>query len=110
MEGYSSYVVIGYFFGEIPDSCHVNLIYPLHLTFDQLKNGTNISYIDVQDSILYGFYLSWSRACCDFLKENRCNLDEADINKYCSTLLSLSHTNAHINILTAHSLLIKREK
>jgi hypothetical protein len=106
---------IGYYsLGGIPDLCHVNLRYPASYTFDQPKNWTNISYIDVQDSIVYGFDLSWSRACCDFLKENPCKLDEADKNKYCGTLLSLSLslslTHTHINILTAHSLLIKGEK
>jgi hypothetical protein len=100
----------GSFVGDIPDLCHVNLMYPASFSFDQPKNGTNISYIDVHDSIVYGFDLKWSRACCDFLKENRCKLDKADLSMYCGTLFSLSHTNAHINILTAHSLLIKREK
>jgi hypothetical protein len=97
------YDFIGYrYLRAILDLCHINLIYPASFRSDQLENGTNISYIDVQDSILYGFYLSWSGACCDFLKENRCKLDEANnINKYCSTLLSLSlslslsHTHTH---------------
>jgi len=97
MEGTYSYVFISYFYslGVIPDLCHVNLMYPASFTFhDQLKNETNIiSYKDVRHSILYGFYLSWSDVCCDFLKENPCKLDEADKNKYCGTLLSLSLTH-----------------
>jgi len=93
---HNDYVFIGYYnsigssLGDIPDLCHVNLMYPASFTFDQPTNETNIiSYIDVHDSLLYGFDLSWSGACCDSLKENRCKLDEANINKYCSTLLSL---------------------
>jgi len=91
MEGYS-YVFNGYnlYLRDIPDLCHVNLMYPVSFTFDQLKNRTNISYIDVRDSILYGFDLSWFWACCDFLKENHCELDEAAMNSACSTSLSLS--------------------
>jgi len=80
---------------DIPNSCRVNLTYPASFTFDRPKNWTNISYIDVHDSIVYGFDLSWSRACCDFLKENPCKLDEADKNKYCGTLLSLSLSLTH---------------
>jgi len=101
MEGYS-YVFIGSSSGDILDLCRVNLMYAAPFTFDLPKNETNnISYIDVHESILYGFDLSWSGACCDFLKENHCELDEATINKYCSTLLSLSlslsltHTHTH---------------
>ncbi|XP_073264274.1 LEAF RUST 10 DISEASE-RESISTANCEUS RECEPTOR-LIKE PROTEIN KINASE-like 2.4 isoform X3 [Populus alba] len=82
MEGYSSYVFIGDSLGGIPDSCRVNLIYLAPFTF-QPKNRTNISYIDVRDTILYGFDLSWSGACCDFLKENPCNFDEAEISFQC---------------------------
>jgi len=85
---------------DIPDLCHVNLMYPASFTFhDQPKYWTNISYIDVHDSILYGFHLSWFRACCDFPKKNLCKLDEAVINTSCSTSLSLSlsltHTHTH---------------
>jgi hypothetical protein len=67
-------------------------MYPAHFTFlGQLENETNIiSYKDVHDSIVYGFDLSWSDACCDFPKENPCNLDEATISTRCGTLLSLS--------------------
>jgi hypothetical protein len=101
MEGNYSYVFISYYdndgsigyryFGDIPDLCHVNLLYPASFTFDQPTNETNIiSYKDVHDSILYGFDLSWSWACCDFPKENPCNLDEATISTRCGTLLSLS--------------------
>jgi hypothetical protein len=87
--------------GDIPDLCHVNLMYPASYTFDQLKNETNIiSYIDVHDSIVYGFDLSWSDTCCDFLKENPCNLDEADISTRCGTLLSLSHPLTHTHTHT----------
>jgi hypothetical protein len=89
--------------GDIPDLCHVNLMYPASFTFDQPKNWTNISYIDVHDSILYGFDLSWSGYCCYSLKENPCKLDKAKISSRCSTLLSLSLTHTQ-------SLLIKREK
>ncbi|KAJ7002559.1 hypothetical protein NC653_007910 [Populus alba x Populus x berolinensis] len=78
MEGYSSYVLIDSSLGAIPDSCRVNLMY---YTF-QPKNRTNMSYIEVRDSILYGFDLSWSGACCDFLKENPCKLDTANISMY----------------------------
>ncbi|KAL9371792.1 hypothetical protein Peur_036932 [Populus x canadensis] len=81
MEGYS-FVFMDSPLGGIPDLCHVNLMYAAPFTF-QPKNWTNISYIDVRDSILYGFDLSWSGACCDFLKENHCKLDEADIRMYC---------------------------
>jgi hypothetical protein len=112
-----SYVFIAYahsyddYWRDIQDLCHVNLMYPASFTFDQPTNETTIiSYKDVHDSILYGFDLSWSWACCDFLKENRCKLDKADLSMYCGTLLSLSLSHTHINILTAHSLLIKREK
>jgi hypothetical protein len=112
MEGYSSYVLIDSSLGNIPDLCHVNLMYPASFTF-QPKNETNISYIDVHDSIIYGFDLSWSGACCDFLKENHCKLDEANMSIYCSTLLSLSlslsHTHTHTHTHT-HSAPIKREK
>ena len=104
MEGYSSYVFIGDSLGDIPDSCRVNLIYLAPFTF-QPKNRTNISYIDVRDTILYGFDLSWSGACCDFLKENPCNLDEANISMYCGTFLSLSLSLSH-----PHRSLIKRGK
>jgi hypothetical protein len=39
--------------GDIPDLCHVNLMYPASFTFDQPKNWTNIiSYKDVHDSIV----------------------------------------------------------
>jgi hypothetical protein len=97
MEGNHSYSVsIGYYdyydsigylqLWDIPDLCHVNLMYPASFTFDQLKNETNIiSYKDVHDSIVYGFDLSWSDVCCDFLKENPCKLDEANMRTYCST-------------------------
>ena len=103
---HNDYVFTGsHSIGGIPDSCHVNLMYHAPLTF-QPKNRTNISYIDVHDSILYGFDLSWSGACCDFLKENHCKLDEANISKHCSTLLSLSlslsHTHTHTHTHTAY--------
>ncbi|XP_034896887.2 LEAF RUST 10 DISEASE-RESISTANCEUS RECEPTOR-LIKE PROTEIN KINASE-like 2.4 isoform X2 [Populus alba] len=85
MEGYSSYVFFGCSLGDIPDSCRVNLMYDAPSTF-QPKNWTNISCIEVRDIILQGFDLSWSGACCDFLKENPCKLDEADIRRYCDIL------------------------
>jgi hypothetical protein len=90
---------------DIPDLCHVNLMYPAPFTFHQLKNETNIiSYKDVQDSIVYGFDLSWSRACCDFLKENPCKLNKTSISRLCGTLLSLSlslsHTHTHTHTHT----------
>jgi hypothetical protein len=110
MEGTYSYVLISYSYSyylrHIPDLCHVYLIYPASFTFDQPKNWTNIiSYKDVHDSIVYGFDLSWPDTCCDFLKENPCNLDEADISTRCGTLLSLSlslthsHTHTHTHNL-----------
>jgi len=104
---YYFYDSIGYrHLRDIPDLCHVNLMYPASFTFDQPKNRTNISYIDVHDSILYGFDLSWFWACCDFLKENPCKLDKANISMYCGTLLCgtllplplplpHTHTNTH---------------
>jgi len=107
MEGTYSYVLIAYSYSysyylrHIPDLCHVNLMYPSPFTFDQLTNETNIiSYKDVHDSIVYGFDLSWSRACCDFPKENPCNLDEATISTSCGTLLSLSHPLTHTHTHT----------
>ncbi|KAI5558526.1 hypothetical protein BDE02_17G048200 [Populus trichocarpa] len=84
---------------DIPNSCRVNLTYPASFTFDRPKNWTNISYIDVHDSIVYGFDLSWSRACCDFLKENPCKLDEADKNKYCDVGLSVAPIRVAIGFL-----------
>jgi hypothetical protein len=114
MEGTYSYVfissydnddsIIGYLqLRDIPDLCHVNLMYPVSYTFDQLENDrTNISYIDVHNNILYGFDLSWYWACCDFRKENPCKLDEGNISIYCggtllslSLALSLTHTHTH---------------
>ncbi|KAL9339968.1 hypothetical protein Peur_066187 [Populus x canadensis] len=93
MEGTYSYVLIAYSYSysyylrHIPDLCHVNLMYPSPFTFDQPTNETNIiSYKDVHDSILYGFDLSWSWACCDFPKENPCNLDEATISTRCDLI------------------------
>jgi len=86
---YDYYDSIGYYYmRDIPDLCHVNLMYPAPYTFDQPKNETNIiSYIDVHHSIVYGFDLSWSGACCDSVKENPCKLAT---NGYCSTFSSLS--------------------
>jgi hypothetical protein len=94
--------IIGYLqLRDIPDLCHVNLMYPASFTFDQPKNETNIiSYKDVHDSIVYGFYLSWFWACCDFPKQNPCKLDEADISTRCGTLLSLSHPLTHTHTHT----------
>ncbi|XP_011047641.1 PREDICTED: probable receptor-like protein kinase At5g39020 isoform X6 [Populus euphratica] len=97
MEGYSSYVLIGYSLVDIPDSCHVNLMYHAPSTF-QPKNWTNISYIEVHDIILYGFDLSWYRACCDFPKENRCKFDE-----YCNSR-SGAPIRIAIDFLTNHIL------
>jgi hypothetical protein len=100
---YYYYDSIGYLqLRDIPDLCHVNLMYPTHFTFlDQPTNETNIiSYKDVHDSIVYGFDLSWSRACCDFPKENPCKLDEAGISTRCGTLLSLSHPLTHTHTHT----------
>jgi len=108
MEGTYSYVFIAYpytyYLRDIPDLCHVNLMYHASFTFlDQPTNETNIiSYKDVHDSLLYGFDLSWSGSCCDFLKENPCKFDKANIS-VCGTLLSLSlslsvsltHTHTH---------------
>ncbi|KAL9377415.1 hypothetical protein Peur_028750 [Populus x canadensis] len=87
MEGNYSYVLTGsYYMRFMPDLCHVNLMYPVSFTFDQPKNWTNIiSYKDVHDSIVYGFDLSWSWACCYFPKENPCKLDEATISRRCYT-------------------------
>jgi hypothetical protein len=85
--------------------CHVNLMYPTFYTSDPLKNETNIiSYKDVHDSIVYGFDLSWSWACCEFPKENPCKLDVAVIRTHCSTSLSLSltHTHTHTHTHTAY--------
>ncbi|XP_034923476.1 LEAF RUST 10 DISEASE-RESISTANCEUS RECEPTOR-LIKE PROTEIN KINASE-like 2.4 isoform X2 [Populus alba] len=97
MEGYSSYVLIESSVGDIPDLCRVNLMYYAPFTF-QPKNWTNISSIEeVRDNILYGFDLSWSGACCDFLKENPCKLDEANISSYCG--LSSSPIQSAIGIL-----------
>jgi hypothetical protein len=110
MEGYSYVLIVPssvltdsyYSLSDIPDLCHVNLMYPASSTSDQPKNWTNtISYIDVHDSIVYGFDLSWSGFCCDFVKENPCKLDEANISLHCGTSLSLSlslthsHTHTH---------------
>nr|XP_034928406.1 uncharacterized protein LOC118059605 [Populus alba] len=64
MEATYSYVFIAYSYSyylrDIPDLCHVNLMYPSPFIFYLLKNRTNISYIDVRDIILYGFDLQWS--------------------------------------------------
>jgi len=109
MEGNYSYVLTNsYYLGVIPDLCHVNFMYPVHFTLDQLINRTNISsYKDVHDSILYGFYLSWSGACCDFLKENPCKLNKTSISRFCGTSLSLSlslsHTHTHTQISQQHT-------
>jgi hypothetical protein len=115
MEGNYSYVFISYYdnydsngyryLSDIPDLCHVNLMYPASFTFDQPKNWTNISYIDVHDSILYGFDLSWSWACCDFVKENPCKLDEERYMSICRTLLSLSLSLSNLNILEIYKYL-----
>ena len=110
MEGYSYVLIVpssvltdSYSLRDIPDLCHVNLMYLASSTFDQPKNWTNnISYIDVHDSIVYGFDLSWSGVCCDFVKESPCKLDEANISLYCSTLLSLSLTHTHTHTERAY--------
>jgi len=109
MEGTYSYVFIAndsIGLGDIPDLCHVNLMYPASFTFDQPTNETNIiSYKDVHDSILYGFDLSWYGACCEFPKENPCKLHKTNISTFCGTSLSLSlslsHTHTHTH---THSL------
>jgi hypothetical protein len=122
MEGYSYVLIVpssvfndSYSLRDIPDLCHVNLMYLASSTFDQPKNWTNnISYRDVHDSIVYGFDLSWSGVCCDFVKESPCKLDEANISLYCGTLLSLSlslsltHTQRaylNLNILEIYNIL-----
>ena len=102
---YSYDHIIYYLSGDIPDLCYVNLMYPTFFTSDPLKNETNIiSYKEVHDSIVYGFDLSWSGACCDFLKENHCKLNKTSISRLCGTLhtlsLSLSHTHTHTHTHT----------
>jgi hypothetical protein len=74
MEGNYSYVFIGYYdsyysigyhsLGDIPDLCHVNLMYPASFTFlDQLKNETNIiSYTNTRHKLFFilDFYATTS--------------------------------------------------
>ncbi|KAF9679263.1 hypothetical protein SADUNF_Sadunf07G0121800 [Salix dunnii] len=94
MEGYS-YVMVSYLWmvgeiAEVPDLCRIHLIYDLPSYFRQLVNINNMSLIEVQDILAYGFELSWAQAACDYVKEN---FDNATIRNYqCppSTLLSLS--------------------
>ncbi|RQP01755.1 hypothetical protein POPTR_017G009100v4 [Populus trichocarpa] len=77
MEGYS-YVMVDGQIQDVPDLCSINLIYYVS------KNMRNKSYTDVHDILVYGFELSWFDFCCDYGKENRCNLDEATMKKhYC---------------------------
>jgi len=70
MEGYS-YVMVDGHVQDVPHLCRINLIYSVP------KNMTNMSYTDVHDILVYGFELSWFSFCCDYITENRCNLDEA---------------------------------
>ncbi|XP_011001829.1 PREDICTED: probable receptor-like protein kinase At1g67000 isoform X2 [Populus euphratica] len=77
MEGHS-YVMVDEQINDVPDLCRINLIYSVP------KNMRNMTYTDVHDILVYGFELSWFSFCCDYGKENRCNLDEATVkNNYC---------------------------
>eukprot|EP00258_Populus_trichocarpa_P028400 XP_024444419.1 uncharacterized protein LOC112324665 [Populus trichocarpa] len=76
MEGHSYVMVDGDIINDVPDLCRINLIYSVP------KNMRNKSYTDVHDILVYGFELSWFSFCCDYGKENRCNLDEATVKNH----------------------------
>ncbi|KAF9663380.1 hypothetical protein SADUNF_Sadunf17G0043800 [Salix dunnii] len=59
---------------EVPDLCRIDLIYEAPSVF-QLQNITNMSLIEVQDILAYGFELSWEQAARDYAKKNHLILD-----------------------------------
>ncbi|KDP42839.1 hypothetical protein JCGZ_23781 [Jatropha curcas] len=65
---------------DLVDSCRVEQIVMASFL---PKEAMDISYLDVHRIMSYGFEMSWFRACCDNYEENRCNLDIANITKYC---------------------------
>ena len=108
MEGYS-YVMVGDVkIAEVPDLCHIDLIYEPPSIF-QPKDITNMSLIEVHDIVAYGFELSWLEAACDYTKENHLNLDNATTrySYYCdvtrSTLLSPPLKSPHLNALEVNA-------
>jgi len=93
MEGLS-YVMVDGHVQDVPDLCRINLIYSVP------KNIRNMTYTDVHDILVYGFELSWFSFCCDYGKENRCNLDEATVKKnYCFNGITESFSTYCIMII-----------
>jgi len=95
VEGYS-YVMVteDMYVADAPELCRINLIYDATSPTQQ-KNITNMSLIDVQDILAYGFELSWGQDACGYIKENGSILDDvAIVRSYCgdprSTLFSFS--------------------
>ncbi|XP_015572235.1 LEAF RUST 10 DISEASE-RESISTANCE LOCUS RECEPTOR-LIKE PROTEIN KINASE-like 2.7 isoform X2 [Ricinus communis] len=57
---------------DFPDSCHIDLVYPISLPLN--NSNSNLTYLDVYHSLAYGFELSWLSACCQISPDHQCQL------------------------------------
>ncbi|XP_061949621.1 LEAF RUST 10 DISEASE-RESISTANCE LOCUS RECEPTOR-LIKE PROTEIN KINASE-like 2.2 isoform X2 [Populus nigra] len=84
VEGYSYVMVAEHIYvADVPDVCRINFIYEATSSITEQKNITNMSLIDVQDILAYGFELSWEQDACGYIKENGSILDDAIMRAYC---------------------------